>query len=89
MNISVIEQNVKNALDNAAGEKDEYLYVSHIRANTIPTSAQIEYEKYFKTKNIDNKIEIKELKNNSNWTYEIIFYIKNPYFNVTNYFGEF
>lgn len=88
MNISVIEKNIKGAIDKAPESKEEYLYVSHIKSNILPTKAQLEYESYFRKNNIDNKIEINDL-NNDQWQYDILFFIKNPYFDAINYFGDF
>ena len=88
MNISVIEKNIKSAIDKAPESKEEYLYVSHIKSNILPTKAQLEYESYFRKNNIDNKIEINDL-NNDQWQYDILFFIKNPYFDAINYFGDF
>jgi hypothetical protein len=48
----------------------------------------LEYESYFRRNNIDNKIEINDL-NNDQWQYDILFFIKNPYFDAINYFGDF
>lgn len=88
MNVSVIEENIKSALSKAPESKEEFLYVSHIKSNLLPTKAQIAYEGYFKKENIDNKVETNELSNDQ-WKYDTLFFIKNPYFNITKYFGDF
>lgn len=88
MNISVIEKNIKNAIDKAPESKEEYLYMSHIKSNIIPTKAHLEYEAYFKKNGIDNKIEVKNLSNDQ-WQYDTLFFIKNPYSDAINYFGDF
>lgn len=88
MNISVIEKNIKNAIDKAPESKEEYLYVSHIKSNIIPTKAQLEYEAYFRKNGINNKIEVKDLSNDQ-WQYDTLFFIKNPYSDAIKYFGDF